>query len=251
MESKNQISFEKFLYVLKRRIIWILLIAVLLGTGAGIATKLLVKPEFSAHIKYYVNATNNQQMTQSDLNVAKSLVDTYIEIFKSDTFLEEIASAADVDYTPAELREKMSASSVGGTEIFKVTVSDQDAKTAYLIASAMAERGPKEIKRVVECGNVSIVDHPKMPTVASGVGTKRNALLGAVVGAVVSLAVFFIKEVVDDTIYAEEDLTENFKYPVIGIIPTIDSPSDSPKKSGISYGKAGAYAEQSKKKEAE
>ncbi len=237
MESKNQINLEKFLYVLRRRIVWIVLIAIMLGTGSVVATKLLVTPEYVAHAKMYVNASDSQtHLTQSDISVAKSLVDTYIVILKSDTFLEEIASTAGVDYTPAELRERMSAASVDGTEVFKVSISDTNPQKAYLIASAITEKGPQEIKRVVECGTVSIVDRPKVPTVAEGTGVVRNGILGAAIGAVISLAVFFIKEVADVTIYTEEDLTENFKYPVIGTIPSITAQTDTKPKKTVKIG---------------
>ena len=234
MEKKNQINFERFLYVLRVRIIWMILIGIIVGVGAGVATKLLVTPEYYSHAKFYVNATNSQtnSISQSDLNVAKSLVDTYIEIFKSDTFLEQIAEVSGVNYTPAQFRKRMTASSVGGTEIFKVSISDNDPKRAYLIISAIAEKGPSEIKRVVDCGNVSVVDYPKLPTEPSSTGAKRNAIFGAILGAAASFAVFFLKEMFDVTIYTEEDLGEFFKYPIIGTIPTIvnqDQPSTGAK----------------------
>ena len=238
MENKNQIYFEKFIYVLRRRLIWVILAALFFGFAAGFATKMLVKPDYVAYTKFYVNASNNQNMTQSDLNVAKSLVDTYIEIIKSDTFLEEIAAASGVDYTPSEIRQRMSASSVSSTEIFKVSISDPDPKVAYQIVSAMAEKGPTEIERVVVGGKVSVVDRPKMPTVPNSIGVKRNVALGAFAGAIAVFAVFFIREVLDVTIYAEEDLTDNFDYPILGTIPTIVSENDKNKK----YSKMGKYA---------
>ena len=238
MENKNQIYFEKFIYVLRRRFIWVILAALFFGFAAGFATKMLVKPDYVAYTKFYVNASSNQNMTQSDLNVAKSLVDTYIEIIKSDTFLEEIAAASGVDYTPSEIRARMSASSVSGTEIFRVSISDTDPKVSYQIVSAMAEKGPTEIERVVVGGKVSVVDRPKMPTVPNSTGAKRNAALGAFAGAIAVFAVFFIREVLDVTIYAEEDLTDNFDYPILGTIPTILSENDKNRK----YSKAGKYA---------
>lgn len=238
MENKNQINIEKFVYVLRRRLVLLIFAALFFGFAAGFATKMLVKPDYTAHTKFYVNASNNQNMTQSDLNVAKSLVDTYIEIIKSDTYLEEIAAAAGVDYSPSDIRERMSASSVGGTEIFKVSISDTDPKVAYQISSAMAEKGPTEIERVVVGGKVSVVDKPKMPTEPNSIGAKRNAVLGAAAGAIAVFAVFFIREVLDVTIYAEEDLTDNFEYPILGTIPTISAGNEKPKK----LPKMGKYA---------
>lgn len=240
MENKNQINLEKFWYVLRRRIVIIIAAAIVLGLGAGFATKLLVKPDYVAAVKFYVNASPNKtELNQSDIYVAKSLVDTYIEIIKSDTFLEEIASVSGVDYTPSEIRARMSASSVSGTEIFKVSIADKDFKKAYILASSIAERGPSEIERVVVGGKVSVVDRPKIPTVPNGTGATRNAIIGAVVGAIAVFIVFFVREILDVTIYAEEDLTDNFEYPIIGTIPTIVTESDV---KGKKLSKTGKYA---------
>jgi len=138
----------------------------------------------------------------------------------------------------------MSASSVSGTEIFKVSISDVDKKNAYLLVSAMAERGPQEIKRVVECGNVSVVDKPKMATEPNSIGLKRNVALAVTAAAAISFVIFFLKEIFDVTVYTEEDLTENFKYPVIGTIPSIVPQQDRQKK-GKGASKIGGYAEAS------
>ena len=242
MENKNQINLETFWYVLRRRIVLIIAAALVLGLGAGLLTKLLVKPDYVASVKFYVNPPSNQkQMTVSDLNVAKSLVDTYIEIIKSDTFLEEIASVSGVEYDPSDMRRRMSASSVSGTEIFRVTVSDKDYKTAYILASSIAEKGPTEIERVVVGGKVSVVDKPKMPTEPNSTGAARNAVIGGIAGAIAIFVVFLIREVLDVTIYAEEDITDNFEYPIIGTIPNIVSENEVKTKKLSKTGKYAGY----------
>ncbi len=237
MESSNQINFARFIGVLRRRIVWIVIIALLVGAVAGILTKVLVTPEYVSYSTFYVNATDTQNlhMTQSDISVAKSLVDTYIVILKSDTFLEGIAQSAGLNYSPSRIRSGMTATSVEGTEVFRVTIADADAKNAYLIASALAEKAPSEIKRVVECGNVSVVDPPKVATEPRSTGLRRNVIIGTAIGAVAAFTAFFLAEVLDVTIYTEEDITDTFNYPVIGTIPSI-LPSNSKQKTQKAYG---------------
>lgn len=240
MENKNQINLETLWYVLRRRIVLIIAAGLILGLGAGLATKLFVKPDYVSSVKFYVNASTNQKsINQSDLNVAKSLVDTYIEIIKSDTFLEDIAKVSGVEYDPSDIRRRMSASSVSGTEIFRVTIADKDYKTAYILASSIAEKGPTEIERVVVGGKVSVVDRPKMPTEPNSTGAARNAVLGGIAGAIAVFVVFLIREVLDVTIYAEEDLTDHFEFPIIGTIPNIVSENEV---KGKKLSKTGKYA---------
>ena len=233
MENKNQINLEKFLFVIKRRIIWIVIIAITAGLAAGLVTKLLVKPEYVSYATFYVQSTEQQtNITQQQIAAAKSLVDTYIVFLRGNDFLEDVAKTAKVDYSYSQIRARMTASAVNSTEVFKVSISDTDPKTAYMIATVLSNKAPAMIEGV-SGGKVSIIDKPQMPTAPNSTGTKRNAVLGATLGAVVAFAAFFIKEILDVTIYTEEDITDTFKYPVIGTIPSITPLQSNEKRKGV------------------
>ena len=231
MENKNQINFEKFLFVIKRRIVWIIIIALVAGLAAGIVTKLLVKPEYVSYATFYVQSSEQQanNITQQQIQAAKSLVDTYIVFLRGNDFLEDVAKTAEVDYTYSQIRARMTASAVNSTEVFKVSISDNDPKTAYMIATVLSNKAPALIEGI-SGGKVSVIDKPQMPTSPNSTGTKRNAVLGAALGAVVAFGAFFVKEILDVTIYTEEDITESFEYPVIGTIPSITPLQESEKR---------------------
>ncbi len=243
MENKNQINLEKFLFVVKRRIIWVLIIALVAGLAAGFVTKLLVKPEYVSYATFYVQSSEQQQssITQQQIQAAKSLVDTYIVFLRGNDFLEDVAKTAGVDYTYSQIRARMEASSVNSTEVFKVSISDTDPKTAYMIATVLSNKAPALIEGI-SGGKVSVIDKPQMPTAPNSTGAKRNAVLGAALGAVVAFAAFFVMEILDVTIYSEEDITEEFKYPVIGTIPTITPQQAQDKKKGHKN-KDGSYGD--------
>ncbi len=233
MENKNQINLEKFLFVIKRRIVWILIIALVAGLAAGLLTKLLVKPEYVSYATFYVKSAEQQtNITQQQIAAAKSLVDTYIVFLRGNDFLEDVAKTAEVDYTYSQIRARMTASAVNSTEVFRVSISDTDPKRAYMIATVLSNKAPAMIEGV-SGGKVSVIDKPQMPTEPNSTGTKRNAVLGAALGAVIAFAAFFIKEILDVTIYTEEDITESFKYPVIGTIPSIAPLQTNEKRRGI------------------
>ena len=240
MENKNQISFEKFLFVVKKRIIWILIIALVAGLAAGVVTKLLVKPEYVSYATFYVQSNEQQtNITQQQIQAAKSLVDTYIVFLRGNDFLEDVAKTAEVDYSYSQIRARMTASAVNSTEVFKVSISDNDPKTAYMIATVLSNKAPALIEGI-SGGKVSVIDKPQMPVEPNSTGTKRNAVLGAALGAIIAFAAFFVKEILDVTIYSEEDITEEFKYPVIGTIPTIVAQQEEDKKRSRSKNKEGS-----------
>ncbi|MBR0303965.1 MAG: hypothetical protein IJQ80_08950 [Clostridia bacterium] len=253
MEKKNQINLEKFLYVLRRRFVWILLIAITAGLAGGILTRLFVTPEYVSYATFYVQASSsqNQELNQQQINAAKSLVDTYIVFIKGNDFLDEVVARAQanhpeikLNYNYIDVRERMSASSVSNTEVFKVSISDSDPKKAYALMEALTEddMAPRMISDT-SGGKVSVVDHPKLPTAPNSTGARRNAILAAVLFSVVSLVIFFLTELFDVTIYSEEDITEIFDYPIIGTIPNISPQTPSAKTQKGDGGKDDADAD--------
>lgn len=223
MDKQTEINLEKLLYVVRKRIIFIIAIGVACAVLAGVLGVLFITPEYSSTVKLYVNTASEQKtyITQSDITVAKSLVNTYIVVIKSDSFLEQVADKAGVSYSPEKIKNELTAGAISNTEAFSVTITDRDKYVALSIAEAIAELAPDEIIRVVEAGSVKIIDAPKLANDHNDIGTTRNIILGFVAGFVLSFVAFFFAEIMDVTVYSEEDLEGRFDYPIIGTIPTI------------------------------
>lgn len=224
MENRREINPEQFFGIVRKRLVWIIAIGILAAILVGILSVFLITPKYSSTAKLYVNAkhaTQENSITQAELTVAKSLVDTYIVIIQSDTTLEQVAQMAGVKYTPKEIRKNLKAISLNDTEAFSVTVTDPDPEIALNIANAIVVVAPQEIVRVIEAGSVKIIDNPKLATEANDTGLSRNVIIGFFAGALISFVAFFLAEILDVTIYDEEDLEGQFNYPIIGIIPSI------------------------------
>ena len=231
MEKRREINPEQFFGIVRKNLVWIFSIGILAAILMGVVSFLFIEPEYSSTAKLYVNTAKDQTtyITQADLTVAKSLVDTYIVIIESDSALEQVAEMAGVDYTPKQIRKILKAASLDGTEAFSVTVTDPDPEVALNIANAIVEVAPKEIVRVVEAGSVKIIDAPKMAEEPNDTGLSRNVIIGFFAGAVISFISFFLAETLDVTIYDEEDLEGQFRYPIIGVIPAIVLPDAADK----------------------
>lgn len=225
MNKEYKFSLESFFLVVRRRIVWVLLISIICAVATALIGKVLMVPKYSSTAKLYVNTAEGQTsyITQSDLTVAKSLVSTYIVIIESDTTLEQVAEKAGVKYTPEQLRDRLVAGSISDTEAFFVTVTDEDPQIAKDIADAIVEVAPSEILRVVEAGSVKDIDQPKFATEPDENNLKVFTVISFIFAALVSFVIFFLVDVLDVTVYTEEDLTRMFNKPIIGIIPTIES----------------------------
>lgn len=66
-----------------------------------------------------------------------------------------------------EIRERMSATAIKNTEIFKVEIKDEDPKMATRIANKIARASLQELPIYIEGSSVKIIDYasvPKAPT---------------------------------------------------------------------------------------
>ena len=72
---------------------------------------------------------------------------------------------------------------------------------------------------------MKIVTDATLPTHRYGPKTKRNVLLGAVLGFLVMVLFFAVRDIMDKRVRNVEELESLFEIPVIGTIPNLQSAS--------------------------
>ncbi len=244
-----EIDLLKLVLILWRKAWAIVLAMVVMGGIAFGVTYNFIEPEYQASVKVYVNNTNqnNTTMTQSDVNLQRTLVQTYIVTLKSRTTLNEVIKQADLDYNYEELSGMISAQAVDNTEVFEVTVVSKDAKEAAEIANTIAEVLPTRISEIIESSSVKILDYAIINNEPVSPSYIKNVAIGALAGAVVAVALIFLQFVLDNKIHSEEYLIEHYKYPILAVIPDLTAtsknkyykrktPSKTPAKSGEEAG---------------
>jgi capsular polysaccharide biosynthesis protein len=231
-----ELDLRKLIEILLRRW-WIICAALIFGAmSAFLITTFFIDPVYSAKATLYVYNSENRQasstITSSDISVSKTLVDTYIVILKSDAVLNDVAKQTGLDYSAESIRKMISASSVNNTEVFQVTIENTNPSHAQIIANTLVEVAPPQIIRVVHGGSVEVIDSATLPTVPSSPNTILNTVIGGLLGLIIAVMGVLLYEMLDTRIKTENDLTEIFTIPVIGVIPSINL-KDSPKKAGV------------------
>ncbi len=247
-ETEYKTSIDKVLRVVFEKLWLMLIIAVASAIVMAAVTVYLISPVYSSTAKFYVqnDATGvSDSLTSQDLTAAKSLVDTYIVMIKTDTVLKEVAEKADVDYDPEELSDMMTAGAINSTEVFYITISSTDRQEALKIINAIVEIVPVKISNFIKGSSVAIVQIPELATEPDSPSLILNVILGFMLGFVVSFAVLIIREITDTRVVTEEDVKLLFgNYTVIGQIPTISVASST---SQSSIGKKTKETETEKK----
>lgn len=224
MKETIELDLGALLKYLGKRIWIIILCTVLLGASVFAYTVNFVTPTYDASVTIYVNNNSNKNsdtISSSDLAVALKLVNTYVNIIESDTVLEKVIGEAGMNLTAKKVRSMLSAAPVDETEMFKVTIRSQNPQMSADLANAIARVAPGEIAEIIEGSAAKIIDYAKVPTAQSSPNVTRNTALGAVLGAVLAVAVLTMMMLLDQRIKDESDLQRVCGAPILGYIPDL------------------------------
>lgn len=218
-----ELDLRQLLLLLSRKIWLILLVTCIALIAAFSISKFLITPLYSTSTTMYVNTYAKEQDISStdmnDINVAKSLSETYMVLVESDAVLDKVSLKLGDGYTSKILKDKVTCSSVNNTEIFSIEVTDPDPQEAALIANTIADTTKNEIIRVFETGSVKVVDPAKVPQFPSSPHIILNTMVGAILGFIISILCVVIHNSFDRSVKGEEDLKSHYNVPILGIIP--------------------------------
>ena len=229
MEENKEIEIDlrKVFMMLRKKAAIILIISFIGAALSGCVTNLLIKPKYTAGVSFYVNNNNDNligstgTITSSDLDASERLVNTYMFVVNSRTFLNKVADKLADGTTATQLSKMISTSQVESTLAFQVNVTTENNQFSADVANIIAELAPDEIVRVLKVGGVEVIDYASAPNKPSSPNLKKNVLIGFAVAFVAAFAVFFIKELFDTRIMTESDLTRDFDIPVLGTVPRL------------------------------
>ena len=228
----------------------IVLCGVLVAAGAWLFSTRFITPMYRAGVTIYVNNTSSgeriESITSGNLSVSQQLVATYVNIIQSDTVLEKVISAANLNCTADQLRKIMSTEQLAKTEMFKVYILHPDPEQSAYIANAVAEEAPEAIEEFVEGSSTKIIDMAKVSQKQYSPNVKKNTAIGGAVGIVLAIVYLTIYYLLDVRIKGEEDLAAIADYPILGQIPEFSQLGSRSGKYGYSYGygrRSGKHAE--------
>jgi len=225
-EKEIDIDLGKIFFMMKKRVVYIILATIVCAIISGCVTEFFITPKYTTSCSMYVVSSadlisSNSSINQNELAASQELAKTYIFVLTSDSLLEKVIEKLGLETTPAGLRSLISCSQVDEIQIIRVTVTSTDPVLSANIANAIAEVAPTELVNKIKAGGVEIIDYAKVPSVPSSPNLKKNIVIGAALGFLVSFVGFFGYELFDTTITSEKDIEREFDVPLLGSIPKL------------------------------
>ena len=235
-QNTNEINFRLFWKVFCRRL-WVLLIALVAGAGIALGyTKLLVTPVYSSEAKFLLIYTSDQAATTLNSSYQlgiEQISASYALLLDGNVFQDKAAAAYNEQngtaITAEDLHRMAKIEHVEETATFTVTVKSGDAALAYRVLAVFEEMVPAELDQKSEHIKVELIQMGKQATVPDSPNVTVNVLVGAMAAFVIVYVIFFLLELLDKTLYHEEELKEAFDLPLLSTIPEWNRPGDDSK----------------------
>ena len=224
METKNQEFVEIDPMSLLRKL-WaakfiIVFVTVVLAVATLLVNLVVIRPTFESTTRVYVvNQTEDKAVTTQDLQLGNFLVKDYKEIILSDTVMSEVINSENLSMTPNQLKRVVKVDSPRDTRILSISVSDRDPQKASNLANRVREVASEQIKRVTKVNDVTTLEEAKPTNIKSSPKTRRNILLAAALGFLLSAGYILVRELLDDRVRYAEDVEDGLGLVLLGIVP--------------------------------
>ena len=227
-EARNGVEID-IRHILKA--VWayawvILLTGVLFAAAAWGYAHFTIVPTYSSSVLMCVDNQypGSPGYSSSQLEAAKILAKTNMDILESRTVLEEAGKLAGLNYSYSQMKRMVSSAANEETHLFTFTVTCTDAEDAYKLATAIGEILPSVSERALIGSSVSVIDNAILNPNPVGPNESRYGMLGFVAGAALALSVIVLADIMDTTIHSEEYLTVKYEnIPLLAVIPPVNT----------------------------
>ena len=200
--------------------IWNNIVIVILSTVLGalllyFISNNLMENKYQSSTKIYVlNQQEGQAVTYNDLQTGTQISKDYTQLVKSRTVATKVIAELDLNnvypdmknITPDKLAEMITVTAQQDTRIIQITVTDNSPTRAQDIANAVRNAAATHISSVMDIEAVNVVDYANLPEGPVSPKPVKNAIIGALLGFVLSVAVIIVIFLMDDTIKTPDDV---------------------------------------------
>lgn len=228
IKKETTIDLSEVMRILAGKWIIILSTAIIMAVITFIFFNFAVTPQYTSTARIMViNRQSADSLTTTDLTSSTTLSNDYVEIVKSRSVIEQVIADLNLKYGVGELKGKINASIINNTRMIRISVTDVDPILAKEITDDIAKVTSNKICEVMNIENmVSIVDNADLPTHPSSPKTKKNTVIAALLGILLSATIVIIIGLKDDRIKTQEDVERILGVSTLGLIPEFESEGD-------------------------
>jgi len=228
------VEFYRYLTILRRRALLIVITVALAAGGAYTATPR--QRVFATQATIYVGfrylepggAQAGNPLSNDTMTAVQEVINTYALMIRSDTVAQvALARSPGLGYTPSQVVSETSAAGVPGTTLLVVRAVDSNPQVAARLANAVSDAFVAAIQtQPTQPGPGTVPNLPayvfqRAPVPSGPLPTplRRNVGVAALFGLVAAVALVLLLEYLDLTVKSPDDAEQRLALPVLGVIP--------------------------------
>jgi len=222
---EETISMRELFAVLRKRLWLIVLITIIVATVSAVISFFVLTPMYESKTQILVNQAKNDQQLYNPQTVQTNvqLINTYNDIITSPAILDKVIKELKLEGSAASLSGQIQVTSAQDSQVAQIVVQDTSAKRAADIANTTASVFQKEVPKLMNVDNVSVLSKATLGENPSPVKPQPllNVAIAIVVGLMVGIGLSFLLEYLDNTLKTEQDIENILELPVMGVVTTI------------------------------
>lgn len=217
----EEIDLKELFNIFWSRKIFIIITTIVFALIGILYSKYFIKPDYKAMSTLVLtkDASDEETITQTEVALNQKLVATYTELIRTNSVLRQVISNLQIDVTEEELRNNVNVTLVTNSQLIEISVTNEDPKIAQSLTNEITKVFIERVKEIYKMDNINIVDEAKVPNLPYNINHKKNLLMFAAVGLMLSGGIAFALSLFDTTIKNAEEAEKRLNLNVLASIP--------------------------------
>lgn len=225
-----EIDLREILALILHHIYLVIAVTVAGGLLAGLISVYAMTPMYTSTAKIYILANTDSIVSLSDLQVGSSLANDYEELIKSRPVVEQVMKNLDLDDSYGEMLGYLSVANKTNTRIIQIQITYPDPVAAKEIANEFIGVAQKQISQIMHMDEPTVVEEAIEPKSKSSPNNRRNIMIGALIGLLLSVGFIVIRNILDDTVHTADDVERFLRLNTLASVPEEGGTDNSEKK---------------------
>ena len=235
-DEEIEIDLLQLLMAIRQHLVAVIVVALLFAGVAGGITKFFIAPTYTSTASMLVLTKETTLSSLADLQLGSKLTVDYSSLIRSRQVLETVIANLQLPGTYRELRSKISITNPTDSRILQISVVENDPMLAKQVVDELADVSAAYISDIMEMTPPKVFEDGEVPLTKTGPNTKRNVMVGFLLGFVLAAGLIVLREIMNDSIVSEEDVERYLGLTTLASLPDKEQ-AEKPKKSKKVKGK--------------
>ena len=218
MDEKS-LNINEGLSILKKGFRLIIACTFIFTIIAGIFATVKMKPVYTATVKIFAGKNEEIQSNYSsnELNSYNTLINSYIEIIKTDDFMKKVIEKGNLDMTSGQLMGGLGFATAQNAPILTISYTSGNAAISEKVVSTLASEFEVGVKEIILNTYTKTIESVKVVEKLPAKG--KVIFTGFMAGLIIGIALVLVIDYLDDSVTKREQLEKLLPIPVLGELP--------------------------------